>query len=200
MSGPSILEGKQRTHKSLAVLVRDGRSGQSGLIAVVSLEGLSIKPILNPGGRYVFVDLPEGDYIINVAGCEGFIPARKSVSITVQGDVFVPMVLMPSPACPFSTTDTLVRGSVEANGAPLADALVTVDGTGLSAVTNGDGDFVITFQVTKDLIKKLDGKFKVKVGGDDPSFTATHPRFGVSSAVRTEVREGQTTIVRILYP
>ena len=200
VSGAGILVEEHQTLMSLAVLVRDGHTGRSGLIAVVSLEGVAIKPVRNPGGHYVFIDLPGGEYVISVAGCEGFIPARKNVTVTAQGGVFVPLVLMPSSAYPFSATDTLARGSVEVNGAPLADALVMVEGTGLSAVTDGRGDFVIAFQVTKDLVKKVNGKFIVKVGGEDPLFSATHPRFGASSAVRTEVREGQTTNVRISYP
>ncbi len=105
---------------------------------VVGVEGTAAQAVSGPDGSYAFSDFPEGDRLL-VAALEGYAPAQRDVRVKGGDTVVIDIALI----------DTTNVGSVcgrvtdRATGAPLAGVRLTVQGTGVSAVTDSLGSYSI---------------------------------------------------------
>lgn len=188
------------TRLSLAVYIVDDYTNKGGINARVSLEGCDAKPFKNPSGYYIFSGLPPKSYTVLADAGDTYIKCATPANLSAGKAVSLKINLFPSPSYPFSSSDTLVRGSVRAFGVGVPEAKITVDLTSIVSGTDDRGDFVVAFKSLKSLVVKAGGKSLVKLDGNDPSISAEHPKYGRSPSKPVEVEEGKTTFVTIIYP
>jgi hypothetical protein len=93
----------------------------------IALEGLSVKPVRNPGGFYVFVKLHPGVYRFTIES-DYYLPCDGVLTISQSSDTkphIVDIRLIPSVNYSFSPDCTLIRGAVtDKNGHAVRGALV----------------------------------------------------------------------------
>ncbi|MBO9606504.1 MAG: hypothetical protein J7639_11155 [Paenibacillaceae bacterium] len=100
---------KLRNRLSLAVRVLDAHTSeaprQTG--AIVALEGIAAKPVRKDDGWYLFTDLTEGAYRLNVT-IPDYFPEQLDIRVNdAHSIVYVPLKAKPS--FPFRENDTLIR-------------------------------------------------------------------------------------------
>lgn len=122
----SIRLARLRTRFSLAVCLLDANHTDNPRLAgaAVTLEGVLSKPVRKASGWFIFTDLQEGTYRLNVN-----IPDYFSESIEIVVDAGHPVVyvpLIPLPSYPFVEGATLLRVCFRNNsGLPVAGVRLT---------------------------------------------------------------------------
>lgn len=126
-----ILRSVSTVRCSVAVCLLDAYTGLPPVQPVtrVALEGQFAKPIRKPGGIYLFVNLPDGEYHV-VVESGAYMPQRIRVvpGELDAGDPVVYVQLLPSPSYPYPDRATRLRAAVRdaATGLPLAGAIAEV--------------------------------------------------------------------------
>ena len=185
------------TRLSMAISLVDDYTGKQpdGKVKVF-LKGKKIKSIKNPSGYYLFLDLPEEEYIVRVEAARYFeveIPVKPA-----ELDPLAPVVevkLKPEPSYPFPPGATLIRGMVrDVRENPVEDAGVEVLGMEVSNRTTGKGEFVLYFKplgedhlVNKKFVKGKKGK-NLRLKATQGSKTGF--------ADLEQVEEGRTTVLK----
>lgn len=192
------------TKLSLAVYLIDSYTGRriSG-DAEVSLKGLNIKPVRNPSGYYLFLNIPEGVYTLQVTGGEYYFDEEKDevrLSDLDRKDPVILITLTPTPAYPFSLSATLIRGCVRDNhGRGIPYANVKIKGRNIRTTTAENGEFVIYFEgLKKDDVVTTEGKKLVKIKGNNPVLEFMHSDYKKKTKT-VEIEEGRINSVSIAY-
>ena len=189
---------RHSTKLSFAISLLDDYSRGKPIGGVdVSLKGRKEEAVKNPSSYYLFLDLPEETYTVQVRS-EYYFDEETSVSPHTldRNNPVVDITLKQKPSYPFPPGATLLRGTVydsEGNAVPGAD--VWVEGKDLESETTEQGEFVLRFRpLTEDEIIIEDGKRFVKGNGDKIIHLNVD---GVTEPIELEVEEGKTTTVII---
>jgi hypothetical protein len=134
------------TKVSLAVWLIDDYTKKNPYDDVkVTINNGEKKPIKNLSGYYIFVNLPEGTYTVNVES-ESYFSEKLPIDTTGR-DPKNPVIinLKPKPSYLFPSDATLLRGLVK-NAVPVTGANVQVVGKQISNKTDEKGEFVLYFK------------------------------------------------------
>jgi hypothetical protein len=166
MSNGSLVENEilesDTTRLSLAVSLQDRFSKTEPIGRTdVQIPGLK-KPLRNPSSYYLFLDLPAGDYLLQVRSDYYFDQDEGPIKIGAQGlkDPLV-ITLLPGPSYPFPPGETLVRGILrDLNQNPIPHAHLSWKDK-FESMTSEKGEFVIYFGVLteNDVIEVNHKKF-----------------------------------------
>lgn len=141
------------TTVSVALRPADAFAGADLLGMVqVSLAGVDRKPIVTAEGYVLFLDLPDGDYTVEVAAeFYDYYEALVVNPASLDPLNVVPVLnLQPNTNYPFPAGATLVSGVVtDQNDAPVAGADVQVQGRSEFAQTDALGRYVLHFDLTE---------------------------------------------------
>ena len=122
--------------------------------ATVSVEGTTLSATTNANGDYSIVNVPEGTHDVT-ASADGFVSETKTgISVTADTPTPVDFALVATP------TGTIAGKVTESNGTTaISAATVAVEGTTLSATTDGNGDYSIgnVPEGTHDVTASADG-------------------------------------------
>lgn len=159
---------RHSTRLSFAVFLLDDYSMGKPIGRVdVFLKGRKEKPIKNLSSYYLFLDLPDDSYIVQVRSDYYF---DEDLDTTAGLDPKNPVIitLKPKPSYPFPPGATLIRGmAYDSAGKTVSDAKVRVKGKDVENKTTKKGEFVLYFgPLTEDEIIEEDGKRFVKWDGD----------------------------------
>ena len=194
------------TRLSLAVYLTDDYSGRGGYLdgdVTVSLKGQKTESFRNPGGYYLFLDLPEGSYTVQINGGEYYFDKEKEDVTPADLKKKSPVInitLKPTPSYPFQSSATLIRGFVkDPEGRGIPGAVIRVRKTKIKTWTNDSGEFVIYFKnLKKDDVTTVGGKKLVKINGKNPVLKISHPDYKKKSKT-VKVEEGKTKSISITY-
>lgn len=164
----------------------------------VSLKDRKEKPIKNPSSYYLFLDLPDDTYTVQVRSDFYFDVDSETIN-PAELDPKNPVVnitLKPKPSYPFPPGATLIRGMVyDTRGKAVSRAKVRIRGRDLENKTTEKGEFLLYFKsLTEDEIIKEGGKRFVKGNGDK----IIHLEVEYDEIIKTieaEAEEGKTTSV-----
>ncbi|NOR49211.1 MAG: hypothetical protein GQ533_14415 [Methanosarcinaceae archaeon] len=200
-----ILIGSSTRKLCLAIkLLDDYTSSEVVNNLDVLIKDHNVKPIRNPSGYYLFFDLPDDNYTVQVKGGEYYFDEEKK---TVRRDDLnelnpvIDIILKPVPSYNFPSTATLIRGHLkDSGGGGISGAVLRIKGLDAKTRTNDKGEFVIYLKgLKKNDVVTVDGKMVVKIKGKNPVFEIKHPDH--KNLTRTvEVVEGITTSLSITYP
>lgn len=200
-----IFIGSSTKKLSLAINLLDNYTSRGVVNNLdVLIKDLNVKPIRNPSGYYLFFDLPDDNYTVQVKGGEYYFDEEKEAVRPENLDELNPVIdiiLKPAPPYYFPATATLIRGHLEdSGGGGIPGAVLRIKGLDTRARTNNKGEFVIYFKgLKKNDVITVDGKMLVKINGKNPVFEIKHPNH--KSVTKTvEVVEGITTSLSITYP
>jgi hypothetical protein len=186
---------------SLAVYLIDEYSGGPAAGNVgVSLKELDKRPIKNPSGYFLFLDIEEGRYTIQANGGEFYFDIEKTVTLQELKSTVVDITFKPTPSYKFPGRATLIRGVVmDKSGNGIAGAKVKVRRTEITTYTTKKGEFAVYFKgLKKGEVKTKDGKKLLRIKGKKAGLEIK-PK-GYKKKTRTlEVEEGQTTSISITY-
>ncbi|TFG47407.1 MAG: hypothetical protein E4H40_06490, partial [Candidatus Brocadiia bacterium] len=109
-----ILTGSSTTKLSMAINLIDDYTS-SGVVnnLDVLIKGHSVKPIRNPSGYYLFLDVPDDKYTVEIKGGEYYFDEDKEAVRPDNLDELNPLIditLKPAPSYHFPSTATLIRG------------------------------------------------------------------------------------------
>lgn len=187
------------TKLSMAVSLIDDYTGKrpTGWVKVF-LEGEDLKSIKNPGGYYLFINLPGNEYQVHVEA-EHYFNEDKTVKLS-DLDPLNPVVqvkLNPRPSYPFPSGTTLIRGMVcDVDENPVPGVKVEVLEKNVINITTEKGEFVLYFKgLTEDNIKKEGGKRFVKVDSNTTVSLEAAWDSKKGSSNLEKVEEGQTTVL-----
>ncbi len=192
---------RHTTRLSFAVFLLDEYSNGKPIGRVeVSLKNRKEKPIKNLSSYYLFLDLTDDTYTIQVMSDYYFDEGSGSIN-PAELDTKNPVVnitLKPTPSYPFPPGATLIRGRVhDSAGKAVSGAKVRVKEREVENKTTEKGEFVLYFgPLTEDEIIKEGGKRLVKGNGDK----IIHLEVEYDEVIETvelEVEEGKTTSVII---
>lgn len=163
MNDVDVYLESQTTRLSLAIYPQDGysKSEPRGWVEV-SIEGLGKKPVRNPSTLYLFLDLPPGNFNLQIKS-ENYFDADIKIGAQDMNDPSVPYVitLRPMPHYLFPPGETLVRGILkDSNLKPLPDAgLSWKSGKGEGRTTR-KGEFVMYFKglIEEDIERSESGR------------------------------------------
>lgn len=164
----------------------------------VSLKDRKEKPIKNSSSYYLFLDLPDDTYTVQVRSDYYFDVDSETIN-PAELDPKNPVVnitLKPKPSYPFPPGATLIRGMVyDTRGKAVSRAKVRIRGRDLENKTTEKGEFVLYFKsLTEDEIIKEGGKRFVKGNGDK----IIHLEVEYDEIIKTidlEAEEGEATSV-----
>lgn len=113
-------------------------------ILTVSGNGIKLNASPAPDGLYYFLDLPNGEYVVEVSALNrgsrygnASVNARVSRTPDQQGERIVPAII------DLVLRETCVKGRVTANKAPVVLAQVRVKGSGESTFTDVQGNYLL---------------------------------------------------------
>jgi hypothetical protein len=170
----------------------------------VSLAEAEQQAIRNLSGYYVFTDLKNGHYTIQVTSDHYFDEAREvdllqNSDDPRQADLVTGIVLKPLPSYPFPPGTTLVKGMIKnEQGQPISGAMVV--GRGAQSWTTERGEFVLYFTpLTGDDITTINGTTFLTGSKDNlVILKITHPHLDYRKESRVvKVEEGRTNSVSI---
>lgn len=175
----SINVGERTSTLSLAVKVIDTVTGRPPTGKPrVRIEGIDAKPIENPSGYRLFLDLdrqPDRDPVtVHVDAGKRYRHGSREVDLS-DWDPVRPLRIDLAPAVPyeFPPGSTLVRGHVlDGDDTGVDGAHVSIRGLDTSTETDEDGEFVLVFRKDDALEAERDGEGGrkiLKVDGDDPT-------------------------------
>lgn len=155
-----------------------------GKVRVIIPE-LKLGAIKNPSGYYIFINIPDGSYTLQIKP-EYYIDKEIPDVRLPSSDNPTEVKLIPSTLYPFPSGTTLLRGVVKDTGCnPVSDAEIVVASVE-STRTSERGEFVIYFPVSREDASSI----RVKVT----------PKGKSTKEVRAAVRRGKTTFKTIIYP
>jgi hypothetical protein len=184
---------------SFAVSLLDDYSKEKPIGQVnVSLKDRTEKPIKNPSSYYLFLELPDDTYTVQVRSDYYFDMDSETIN-PAELDPKNPIVnitLKPNPSYPFPPGATLIRGMVyDTAGEAVSGAQVRIQGRDIENKTTEKGEFVLHLKsLTEDEIIKEGGKRFVKGNGDK----IIHLEIEYDEIIKTieaEAEEGKTTSV-----
>ena len=188
---------RHSTKLAFAVLLVDDFSNREPIGGVdVSLKDRKEKPVKNISSYYLFLDLPDDSYTVQVRSDYYF---DEELDTTAELDAKNPVVnitLKPKPSYPFPPGATLIRGKVYASGGEaVSGAKVRVKEKGVENKTTEKGEFVLYFgPLIEDEIIEVDGKRFVK--GDEDKIIHLEVEYeGVTKTMGLEVGEGKAISV-----
>jgi hypothetical protein len=125
------------TLKGVATLENQGTYG--GIL--VEVVGRATTAITNSGGEYQ-LSVPEGSYDLRFVRADFVTTTVTGISATLGAAVEVPPVELP--VNPATVQGQVVAETLAGGTAPLANALVTLEGTSSTGLTGADGSFALT--------------------------------------------------------
>ncbi len=199
-----VFIGSSTRKLSLAIYLIDDYTSR-GVIGNldVSIKDHNVKPIRNPGGYYLFFDLPDDNYTVQIKGGEYYFDEeRKAVKPDDLDELnpVVDIILKPAPSYHFLSTATLIRGHLEdAWGGGIPGAVLRIKGRDTLTRTNDKGEFVIYLKwLKKNDIVTVNKKMLVKINGKNPVLEIKHPDH--KNLTKTvEILEGTTTSLSIIH-
>ena len=199
-----VFIGSLTSKLSLAIYLIDDYTSR-GVIGNldVSIKDHNVKPIRNPGGYYLFFDLPDDNYTIQIKGGEYYFDEEKEAVKPDELDELNPVVdivLKPAPSYHFPSTATLVRGHLEDSwGGGIPGAVLRIKGRDTLTRTNDKGEFVIYLKwLKKNDIVMVNRKMLVKINGKNPVLEIKHPDHK-NFTKTVEVPEGTTTSLSLTH-
>ena len=199
-----ILIGSSSRKLSLAIRLLDDYTSSEVVNNLDVLIDHNAKPTRNPSGYYLFFDLPDDNYTVQVKGGEYYFDEEKEAVRPDDLDELNPVIditLKPSPSYHFPSTATLIRGHLkDSGGGGIPGAVLRIKGSDAKTRTSDKGEFVIYFKgLKKNVFVNVDGKMLLKINGKNPAIQIKHPDH--KNLTRTvEVVEGITTSLSIIYP
>jgi hypothetical protein len=204
-----VLDQEIVTRVSLAVILDDDFASDKQPIGKieVSLKEHERQAIKNLSGYYIFTDVENGDYTVQVSSDYYFDEEREVTVSDSDTPDLEKITLKPVPFYPFSPGATLIKGMVkkeedeEVN--PVSGATVKVLEKDIQNQTTEKGEFVLYFTgLTEEDIVTIDKKRFVK-GSDGPDSTkltleVTYDDDQTIEEEIEEVEESKTTSVSIL--
>ena len=188
---------RHSTKLAFAVLLVDDFSNREPIGGIdVSLKDRKEKPVKNISSYYLFLDLPDDSYTVQVRSDYYF---DEELDTTAELDAKNPVLnitLKPKPSYPFPPGATLIRGKVYASGGEaVSGAKVRVKEKGVENKTTEKGEFVLYFgPLIEDESIEVDGKRFVK--GDEDKILHLEVEYeGVTKTMGLEVGEGKTISV-----
>ena len=187
------------TRLSFAVVLLDDYSRGKPIGRVdVSLKKRKQKPIKNLSSYYLFLDLPDGTYTVQVRSDYYFDEDSGAIN-PVELDPKNPVVnitLKPNPSYPFPPGATLIRGKVcDSAGKAVSGAKVKAKGWDVENKTTEKGEFVLYFgPLTDEEIIREGGKRFVKGNGGKTLYLKAE---GVTEPKELDAEEGKITSVII---
>jgi|LGVF01.1.fsa_nt_gb hypothetical protein len=190
---------RHSTKLSLAVSLLDDYSKGKPIGRVeVSLKGRKEKTIKNLSSYYLFLNLPDDTYTVQVWSDYYFDEDLNPINLSEldRKNPLVNITLKPNPSYPFPSGATLIRGVVyNSAGKAVSGAKVRVRGRDVEYKTTEKGEFVLYFEpLTEDEIITEGGKRFVK-GDDDKIIHLDVEYDGVTETVELGAEEGKTTSV-----
>lgn len=208
-----VLDQEIVTKVSLAVILHDDFASDKQPIGriEVSLKEHDRQAIRNLSGYYIFTDVENGDYTVQVTS-DYYFDEEKEVTVSDSDtpdleELIEEITLKPVPFYPFSPGTTLIKGMVkkeedeEVN--PVSGTTVKVLEKDIQNQTTEKGEFVLYFTgLTEDDIVTVDKKRFIKGsdGADSTELTleVTYDNDQSIEEEIEEVEEGKTTSVSIL--
>ena len=169
----------------------------------VSIKDSNVKAIRNPSGYYLFSDLPDDNYTVQVNGGEYYFDEEEAVRSDGldQLNPVIDITLSPAPSYHFPSTATLIRGHLkDSKGRGISGAVLRIKGFDAKTRINDKGEFAIYLKgLNKNDVVTVNRKMLVKVNGKNPVLEIKHPDH--KNLTKTvEVVEGITTSLSITYP
>ncbi len=192
-----FLDQKIATKMSFAVALTDEYTGRRPIdSARVSIKGHDTGAIRNRSGYYVFLNLSDREYRVQVESEYYFREEIivKPPDLEPQNPV-VSVTLKPMPSYPFGSGATLIRGMVQgSDGASISGAELEVIGKEVTGKTTSRGEFVLFFgSLSEEDVIEESGKKFVKGNGDKTiHLKATHD-LKTGTTDLEELEEGRTT-------
>ena len=198
---------KVNTQLSLAVMPIDDYTMNQPIGRVnITIKDWNIEAERNPSGYYIFIDLKQGEYSIQVRSdyyreqlIEGIDVSPRANGETI--DAFLERILhnitlKPKPSYPFPPRATLIRGNVRDSQNEYAEnANVRIVNTTYETETSKKGEFVFYFPPLKESeIIKDDGRRYVKVN-DGKTFRIQATKGTETAEKDIEAEEGITNII-----
>ena len=208
----SVLAESVTTNLSLAVgLTDDYSEGRITGDVDVSLKDQDTRPIVNPSGYYLFLNLTESNQTVLIDGGEYYFDYEMDDVDLDELNELCPVVnitLKPTPSYPFPSSATLIRGCVlDSQNNGILGAALTVKHTDIKTETTARGEFVVYFRGMKEYEVVIEGKKKLlKIKGKNPVLIIEHPDYRNKQGkiwkkdVTVEVEEGMTASHSITYP
>ena len=188
---------RHSTKLAFAVLLVDDFSNREPIGGVdVSLKDRKEKPVKNLSSYYLFLDLPDDSYTVQVRSDYYFDEELDTTAELDAKNSVLNITLKPKPSYPFPPGATLIRGKVYAlGGEAVSGAKVRVKEKGVENKTTEKGEFVLYFgPLVEDEIIEVDGKRFVK--GDEDKIIHLEVEYeGVTKTMGLEVGEGKTISV-----
>ncbi|QSQ18942.1 carboxypeptidase regulatory-like domain-containing protein [Pyxidicoccus parkwayensis] len=129
------------TSLTLRGTVSDGVNGAPVGAATVQLVETGASATTTADGRFVLTGITLKDFSLAVSAA-GYAPATYTMKVGAFGEAVVELKL--SPPGSSATTSNFAGLVTDADtGAPVAGALVSIDGTNLSAITGADGGYTL---------------------------------------------------------
>lgn len=200
----TIFLERRKTKLSFAVSLVDEYTKEKPIGGIeVSLKETGARAVKNPGSYYLFLNLPDGSYTVQVKSDYYFdevVGGINPAELDPRSPV-VPITLKPTPSYPFPSAATLIRGMVyDSAGKAASDAKITVVGKDVEGKTTERGEFMLYFgSLTEDDIIVEDGKRYVK-GNADKIIHLEVEYEGITKLMDLEVEEGKTTTKTIELP
>jgi len=162
----------------------------------VSLKELERQAIQNLSGYYIFTDVEDGAYTIQVTS-DYYFDAEEEVMLPLLDPKkpVVDITLKPMPFYPFPPGATLIKGMVkDLEEKPISGAKVKVLNKAIENQTTGKGEFVLYFTglTEEDIIKVNKKRFVKGDGNQNMILEVTHPDYR-RKRVQIEVEESKTT-------
>lgn len=185
--------GSFGTELGVAIELRDAdRGGQPRSSTSVSLPNRRETTTLTPSGYHVLTDLPDDiEEVTVVVDADNYLSEHRKIDLhEIDRSTAQTIDLVPSPAFPFASGLTLVRGFVT-DGGPLERSVVTIQERPETTRTTADGEFALPVRAINDADVSSSGA--LQVGGEEPTLEARHPDSGATTMADTEVPIGETT-------
>jgi hypothetical protein len=227
----------RETSLAFALRLTDGFTRDRPDGVTVEIHPVDVDPVVNRSGYHVFLDVDADAVTLTVDGGDDYVDERRRVVLAHDADGNdavddadgadaadevpthvvddpanpVEIELTPTPAYAFPSSTTTVRGHVEdADGDPVAGAMVTLREFDPVVATTDDGEFALWVPVTAEHVVRRDGRNVVVVDsigtggkgggaaladgdGTDPTLVVDHPDHGETTDP-VEVAAGSRTV------
>jgi len=192
-----FLDQKITTRVSFAVALTDeytdGPPIDSNRVFIKEQE---IRAIKNRSGYYVFLNLSEGEYKVQVESEYYF---REEAIVKPSNleplNPVVSVTLKPTPFYPFASGATLIRGMIQdSDGNSISGAELEVIGKEVNSKTTNKGEFVLFFKsLSEEDIIVEGGKKFVRGNGDKTIHLKATYNSKTGTTDLEELEEGKTT-------
>jgi hypothetical protein len=192
-----FLDQKITTKVSFAVALKDEYTDKPPIGSTrVFIKEQERRAIKNRSGYYVFLNLSEGEYKVQVESEYYF---RKEAIVKPSNleplNPVVSVILTPKPFYPFASGTTLIRGMVQDSaGNSISGAELEVIGKEVNSKTTNKGEFALFFKSLseEDIIDEGSKKF-VKGNGEKTIHLKATYNSKTGTTDLKELEEGKTT-------